>query len=68
MAEKVRYPDKDCKGCCHYRCGNGWLYVCSYIFDVGKRRPCPPGKDCTVKETERKTRSGSVEKLEVENV
>ena len=24
---------------------------CSYIFKVGHSRPCPPGEDCTVKET-----------------
>jgi hypothetical protein len=26
---------------------------CDYIFKTGKRRPCPPGKDCTVRITKR---------------
>jgi uncharacterized Fe-S cluster-containing MiaB family protein len=50
MGSKVGYQDKHCKGCYHYRHGISNVYMCSYIFDVGKRRPCPPGKKCTVKE------------------
>lgn len=41
---------KPCQGCAylgeagHYGC-------CNYIFCTGKRRPCPPGKGCTAKNT-----------------
>lgn len=40
---------KYCEGCEYF---GGDMYVnkcCNYIFIVGHRRPCPPGKDCTVK-------------------
>lgn len=40
----------ECDGCYHYRgCGHPDYKCCNYIFDVGTRRPCPPGKDCTVR-------------------
>lgn len=38
--------DKYCRGCGHYRGGNG-TYCCEYLLDVGHRRPCPPGEGCT---------------------
>lgn len=28
--------------------------TCDYILMVGHRRPCPPGPECTVKETKRR--------------
>ena len=38
-----------CDGC-------EWFYAvyavnrcCNYLLDTGRRRPCPPGKGCTVK-------------------
>ena len=37
-----------CYGCIY----SGWIgdhLGCNYIFIMNKRRPCPPGKDCTVK-------------------
>lgn len=34
-----------CRGC-DYQAGGKY---CDYIGIVGHRRPCPPGKDCTVK-------------------
>lgn len=41
-----------CEGCDYYfgSCSK----TCNYIFVTGHRRPCPPGKDCTVR-MERKT-------------
>lgn len=38
-----------CQGCRHLvRCdSNG---SCNYIFNMGHRRPCPPGEGCTAKE------------------
>lgn len=46
--------DLACKGCIYLAYLNGYLGCCDYIFKVGKRRPCPPGKDCTVKEMKRR--------------
>lgn len=41
-----------CRGCI-YRASTGGMNSCDYIFKTGKRRPCPPGKDCTVRTTVR---------------
>lgn len=49
-------PCKDCK----YKAmlGSGpaadMTYYCNYIGEKGKKRPCPPGKDCTAFEPEDK--------------
>lgn len=48
--------DKYCHGCKYYRMITDDLRYCSYILDENKRRPCPPGKGCTVKQTRRKTK------------
>lgn len=40
--------DPYCKGCVYYAGCNGWEH-CTYIFDKGHRRPCPPGRYCTEK-------------------
>ena len=41
--------DKHCMGCIYYKILYEELYYCTYIFQKGKRRPCEPGKGCTVK-------------------
>lgn len=42
--------DKHCAGCVYYRCVySGPDRCCCYIFMTNQKRPCPPGKDCTVK-------------------
>lgn len=52
--KKISY-DRARKGCIYL--GKAGAYgCCNYIFMVGKPRPCPPSKDCTVKETGRKKR------------
>jgi hypothetical protein len=38
---------KYCEGCVYFQ--GEITKMCSYIFVKGKSRPCPPGKDCTVK-------------------
>lgn len=45
--------DEECMGCFYYGtiCDN--LRYCSYILVENRRRPCPPGKGCTVKKLER---------------
>lgn len=50
------HGDKHCEGCHYYRCiCTGWM-GCNYILLTGKKRPCPPGKDCTVKKEKRRRR------------
>lgn len=49
--------DSSC-GKCIYFCMVGYYGCCNYIFMRDKRRPCPPGKGCTVKETKRKKGTG----------
>ena len=45
----INHNAKYCKDCVYW----GGDYVnnacCNYIFCEGHSRPCPPGKDCTVK-------------------
>lgn len=45
-AERMRY----CCGCVWLKSCGAFL-CCSHLLDTGKRRPCPPGKDCTEKRT-----------------
>ena len=42
--------DKNCDKCYYYRSINvNGLRACHYLLWTGKKRPCDPGKDCTVK-------------------
>lgn len=43
-----------CEGCAYYFGDYEANKCCNYIFIERKRRPCPPGKDCTVKTKKRK--------------
>jgi hypothetical protein len=38
-----------CEGCIYYSADYEVNKCCNYIFIKGKRRPCPPGNECTVK-------------------
>ena len=38
-----------CEGCIYWGGDYQTNRSCNYIFQTGHRRPCPPGKDCTVK-------------------
>ena len=51
--------DAHCAGCICLGYAGGGITCCDYIFKVGKRRPCPPGKDCTVKATQRRLIDGN---------
>lgn len=51
--------DPHCKGCIYLGCVGGGMGCCNYIFIEGKRRPCPPGKECTVKTTERQLKKAT---------
>lgn len=48
--------DPHCKGCVYLGYAGGGYMCCDYIFKTEHRRPCPPGKDCTVKTTVRQAR------------
>lgn len=41
--------DKHCVGCQYYTGITEYMYYCAYFVREDKRRPCPPGKDCTVR-------------------
>ena len=44
--------EKDyCEGCIFYDGVYDSNKCCNYFLDTGMRRPCPPGKGCTVKKT-----------------
>lgn len=43
--------DPHCKGCAYLGYAGGGYTCCDYLFKENRRRPCPPGKDCTVKIT-----------------
>lgn len=45
-ASGTKHP---CTGCVHFYGAYENNRCCNYLFDTGKRRPCPPGEGCTVK-------------------
>jgi hypothetical protein len=54
--EKQRLFDKNCLGCKWYSRVWADLHICEYLLKTDKKRPCPPGKDCTVKELRKRKR------------
>lgn len=40
--------ERECRGC-FYRRGPHQFRHCDYMGITGHMRPCPPGKDCTVR-------------------
>lgn len=50
-SKQITEMQKPCKGCIHHSCN-----MCNYLFNVGRRRPCPPGRGCTVKTTKKRRR------------
>ena len=52
--------DVHCCNCYYYQGGSELDLCCCYILLNGKKRPCPPGKDCTVK----KPRKGGRRKVQ----
>ena len=47
-----------CKGCAYAVSLTGEWY-CDYLLLTGRRRPCPPGKSCTVRKEADLTKKGS---------
>ena len=50
--------DRYCIDCKYYQGNNESILTCCYIFIEDKKRPCDPGKDCTVKVKRRRKRKG----------
>lgn len=46
---EARERSVGCKGCVYATSYAYEAYFCEYLLQTGKRRPCPPGKLCTVK-------------------
>lgn len=44
-----------CDGCGHWRgiCGGSRTRACHYSLDTGEKRPCLPGRNCTVRTNEK---------------
>jgi hypothetical protein len=54
--------DKYCLDC-HYYQGNSEVDICCcYLLITDKRRPCPPGKGCTVKVKRKRRRKTDAER------
>lgn len=51
---KMKTYTRACAGCIYFGWANSYLGCCNYIFMEDKRRPCPPGKGCTVKQKKKK--------------
>lgn len=45
----TKYDHAYCKGCIHFDTVQSGAETCNYIFNEGRRRPCPPGSQCTEK-------------------
>ena len=45
-----------CLGCIYMGWVGSWYGCCNYLLMTGKCRPCPPGKECTVKTTKKRGR------------
>lgn len=53
---KKSKPPHPCSGCRHFYGYNNNVKCCNYLFDTGRLRPCPPGKDCTERRWKTKNR------------
>lgn len=54
ISEAQARMQRPCIGCAYFGGENNVNNSCNYIFIEDKRRPCPPGKDCTVKKPKKK--------------
>ena len=59
---KEMLTDRYCDNCVYRGVITGNLSYCHYYFATNERRPCPPGKGCTVKvgrEVKRRKKKGA---------
>ena len=47
--QREKKVDRYCVGCQYLKKITDDIYFCSYMLDTDKRRPCPPGRGCTVR-------------------
>lgn len=50
-------PDEHCLKCVYYQGNSDTDVCCCYIFIEDRKRPCPPGKYCTVMKPRKRVRS-----------
>lgn len=58
VEKEDRRMERECKGC-FYRKGPRQFRHCDYLSMTGKVRPCPPGKECTVRVSLKTVRRGN---------
>lgn len=66
----MEHPDKHCVNCYYYQGASESDLCCCYIFIEDQKRPCPPGKLCTVmkpRKSKRRTRLDLHEERKGEN-
>lgn len=54
---KVKVCDSYCNGCIYQGYATGDLKLCEYMLRTEKRRPCPAGTGCTVKQVGERTKA-----------
>ncbi len=54
--------DKHCLDCRYYQGAYEADLCCCYLLITDQRRPCPPGKGCTVKVIKKRIRKTSTER------
>lgn len=54
--------DKYCYDCIYWQGHDEHCMCCHYLLVTDKRRPCPPGKDCTVKIKRKRKRKTEAER------
>lgn len=70
LNEKHRKMQEPCVGCFYQRSLNGngeygdlAYCTCDYLLLTGRRRPCPPEKDCTVRDEREKGREFRIDTM-----
>ena len=59
--EKEQKFDEYCLKCIYYKGWSDAVLMCHYLLDTDIRRPCPPGKDCTVRVLRKRIRKKKVQ-------
>ena len=60
--------DKNCWNCFYWQGHSEPAMCCNYLLITDKRRPCPPGKDCTVKKPRKRRRKKQAERIKERNI
>ena len=57
MRRIIKMGSPYCRGCIYRSGNNDDINICNYYLTTGIRRPCPAGKDCTVRKSKRKRKT-----------